>query len=156
MIDSNDTDTDDADISIFKDCKYVDFDNLTTALNDCDGINVLQLNIRGLFSKLDCLRELLDELNNVRHKVDIIMLNETWVRPEQQPLCKLPGYQMLFKNRLNKRGGGVAIAFCEELSVNIIDLKDNFDEENICESLFVKVSHKKNKKFDCLCGTIYM
>ena len=142
----------DIDISIFKDCKYIGIDDLSTTLNDCDGINILQLNIRGLYGKLDALCELLDEVNNVRHKIDMIMLNETWMIPEQEKLCVIPGYKFLFKNRINRRGGGVAIMYRENLTIRKLSV--NFDNIDY-ESLFVKVKLKSKKSLDCICGTIY-
>jgi len=43
------------------------------------------------------------------YKFDIITLSETWLQSNQQQLdyVKIPGYNQLFKNRDNKRGGGV-------------------------------------------------
>ena len=143
-------------LPIFSDCTYCEENDFTTALNECDGINVLQLNIHGLFSKIDYLKELLSTLNNVRNQIDIIMLNKTWGKKEQEPLCHLDGYKSYFRHRTSKKGGGIVIYYKSELEVDIIDNCDKFHEDCNFELLFVKVTSTKLKQHkNLICGCIY-
>jgi len=46
-----------------------------------------------------------------QHQFDIITLSETWLKDNKHLLeyVKLSGYNFSFKNRDNKRGGGVGV-----------------------------------------------
>ena len=92
----------------FDQCDYV------YSLNDVDIDNlvVLQLNIRGLYSKLTNLSHLLSNCI-VNRKPDVVLLSETWLTPVSPPVC-VPGYDFIHQCRQKKKGGGVGILVFEE------------------------------------------
>ena len=66
-------------------CDYVDSDESIPISSGY--LVVMQLNIRGLYSKLDKLKTLLDEYTSGK-KADVILLCETW-QSKTSPLPKL-------------------------------------------------------------------
>ena len=86
-------------------CDYVD-SNERLQLNQSD-LCILQLNIRGLYSKLEKFKSLLNE-NFKDGMPDILLLCETW-QNTNSPDIHLQGYQMFEQRRLHKKGGGTSV-----------------------------------------------
>ena len=75
--------------------------------------DIMQLNIRGLYSKIDKLKALLNECT-LGKKIDVILLCETW-QSKSSPLPKLDGYSYIYKHRQHKLGGGVGMFVSDRL-----------------------------------------
>ena len=91
------------------DCTYID--SYSKEMDSCiskNDVSLLQLNIRGLYGKQDELHRLLNKMGG-SNKVDIISLNETWLRKETTNKVKINGYQIINKVWCGKKGGGVSI-----------------------------------------------
>ena len=86
-------------------CDYVELDNDITC-ND-DDLVILNLNIRGLYSKIGNLVYLIDHTLSEKSP-DIITLSETWLT-SHTPRFTIPGYKLYHSNRTGKRGGGVGV-----------------------------------------------
>lgn len=86
-------------------CDYVD-SNERLQLNQSD-LCILQLNIRGLYSKLEKLKNLLND-NFKDGMPDILLLCETW-QNTNSPKIHLQGFQMFEQRRLHKKGGGTSV-----------------------------------------------
>ena len=83
-------------------CDYVtDANEINTSGNN---LNILQYNIRGLVNKQDDLKIFLKEYN-----IDIALLCETWLSDFNVPRIDIPGYELVYKNRENRKSGGVCI-----------------------------------------------
>ena len=96
-------------------CEYIE--SFSEEMSSCLGhsdLSVLQLNIRGLFSKQDELHRLLNKMGGV-NKVDVVSLNETWLRKETVNKIRIKNYQIESKVRKGKKGGGVSILIRNEL-----------------------------------------
>ena len=99
-------------------CDYVEPDS--GLITKDDDLVVLNLNIRGLYSKLGNLVYLVDHI--LKDKTpDIITLSETWMSTHT-PKFSIPGYKMYSSNQLGKRGGGVAILVKQTLTCRESDL----------------------------------
>ena len=77
-----------------------------------------QLNIQSLKPKLLELRQDIAD-----HDYDIIILNETWMKPStHNRLVPLPGYQLTRRDRPDHRSyGGVAVAVKESFDVTTVE-----------------------------------
>lgn len=84
------------------------------------GLNILHLNINGLYSKLDRLNIFLKLLSDEGITVHILLLSETRLNDVNSQTCSIPGYNLEIKNRIASAGGGVAIAVLENLSYNYV------------------------------------
>ena len=82
-------------------CDYVELENvIPVKTND---LVVIQLNVRGWYSKIDKLKTLLDECTTNK-KADIILLYETW-QSKTSPIPRLDGYLYIYKHCQHKLGG---------------------------------------------------
>jgi len=92
--------------------------------------SIAHINTQSLLSSFDEFTVML----NI-YKFDIITLSETWLQSNQQQLdyVKIPGYNQLFKNRDNKRGGGVGLYAKENFCFTPRnDLTKNCNLEILC------------------------
>ena len=102
-------------------CDHVDYgDSIKVSSND---LIIVQLNIKGLYSKLARLKALLNEAT-VGKKPDILLLCETW-QSNNSPLPVLDGYEFVCKNRTHKLGGGVCIFISKKLKIQNQKLSRN-------------------------------
>jgi len=76
--------------------------NLNVIMNN---FNLLNLNCRSLFNKMDELEIFLD---CIKIDFDVIALTETWLKPHNDKYTNLHNYQTLTTNRIDKKGGGLA------------------------------------------------
>ena len=92
-------------------CDYVDVgENISISSSD---LGIMQLNIRGLYSKIDKLKSLLNECT-LGKQIDVILLCETW-QSKTSPIPKLDGYSYIYKHRQHKLGGGVGMFVSDRL-----------------------------------------
>ena len=91
-------------------------------------------------------------LNDIKHKFKIIGLTETWLcETLSVNMYELENYDLLYNNRQNKRGGGIAMYIDKSLQYKKINELTCVTES--IESLFIEVDskYKKNTVF----GVIY-
>ena len=129
------------DLAEFDNCDYVDKVTNVTA-ND---LVVMQLNIRGIGSKKTQLLDLID--NSTDHKeVDVILLSETWLTP-YSPNLNIPGYTLYRQDRLQKKGGGVAILVSNKLRCNVLEGINSNLPETECLAVSVPLRNGGNSIF---------
>ena len=109
------------------------------------GLNIMYLNIHYLYSKLDELKILLSQKN----EIDIICLCETSLNDQfSNDELRLENYQLFRKDR-KTNGGGLAIYVKESLRVSV---REDLQVEGV-ESIWLEVKHKAQKSF--LLGCTY-
>ena len=69
-------------------------------------LNIMHLNVRGILNKQDSLSRLLTTLGG-RNKVNVVSLNETWLRKETEQKVNIPCYDYVGKYITGRKGGGV-------------------------------------------------
>ena len=92
-------------------CDYEDYGDAIPV--DQNELVIMQLNVCGLYSKIDQIKSLLNVITSNR-KPDILMLCETW-QSKNSPVPKLLGYEYVYKARTQKQGGGVGIFISDKL-----------------------------------------
>ena len=116
---------------------------------DSSDLSIIQLNIRGLYSKLGDLDYLLNSSLANKHP-DVVLLCETWLTP-RSPKPYLSGYDIERSDRLHKKGGGVGIlmsARCKYKRRHDLEQRNC----NSFESCFVEI-HNLNTKI--ILGSVY-
>ena len=110
-------------------CDYTELDN--GIITNDDDLTVLNLNIRGLYSKLGNLVYLIDHV--LKEKTpDVVTLSETWMT-KHTPHFTIPGYKLYHTDRSGKRGGGVGILVKQCLtSREINDIPRELNGVEIC------------------------
>ena len=83
-------------------CDYIDHDHLKEMKACNSSLFVLQVNCRGIKSKLDEIEDLLVELK----EPDIVILSETWLKEGEERYVNIKGYIYEGITRKHKKGGG--------------------------------------------------
>ena len=120
-------------------CDYTDAGH-KTKLNKND-LCVIQLNVRGLVSKLCELNRLIHE-NHGKRKPDVIICSETWLKLPAKEI-RLNGYNFIGNNRKHKKGSGVGIFISIVLKHKV--RRDLHIESNCMENVTAEImSNNKN------------
>ena len=85
----------------------------------CRGqLKIGHLNVCSLIPKLGAIMMLLQD-----QQLDILCLTETWLTPDVMPaFLNFPGYNVLRRDRAQRRGGGVAIIHRTEITAKVLKM----------------------------------
>lgn len=91
--------------------------NSDVQIASCDGFNMLQINIRGMnnFEKLDAFCIF---LHNLEVTIDVLVVEETWIKESRSNFYNIPGYQSTYSCRRNS-AGGVAVFVRDGLNFSV-------------------------------------
>ena len=103
-----------------------------------------------------CLSSTFDEFHVMfnEYKFDIITMSEIWLKDNQKLLdyVDIPGYNLEYANRVNKRGGGVGVYIKETFTYT--ERKDIINLDKSIEHYWLEVSGL-NKTSSYLVGIFY-
>ena len=85
-------------------CPYIEESKLSNLEPAKTDLSIIQLNIRGLLNKQDQIKDLVKNT-----KTDIVLLCETWLRKDTEPLVNINSHKFYSNYRTDKIGGGVGI-----------------------------------------------
>ena len=114
---------------------------------DCDFIT-LNINIRGLYSKLSDLNALIQRVELGGTPPSVITISETWLT-KHSPMFTVPGYKIYRNDRQHKKGGGVAILVDNRLTSRALQTDT---DPTIVESCAVEI---KGTKKPIIVGSLY-
>jgi len=115
---------------------------------------------RGACPKLRCFYTNAQSLGNKQgeleiltqeNKYDVIGITETWWDDAYSWNTELKGYNLFKRNRLNKRGGGVALYVREAYTSTEIQVSENGSP---IEAVWVRIQGESNRK-DTIIGVYY-
>ena len=89
----------DLGFNITDNCDYLEPEQLFTKGRNNSNLNVIQINCRGIKSKLDDLEELLFQIN----EPDIVLLSETWLKDGEERFIDIKNYKYEGVVRKQKR-----------------------------------------------------
>ena len=121
------------------DTEYVLPDKMTE-LSDSN-LNIMHLNIHGLINKQDSLSRLLTTLGG-RNKVNVVSLNETWLRKDTENKINIPDYNYAGMCRSGKKGGGVGFLVSETVKFREYSLP--ITELSTLEHFSIEIKTKQN------------
>ena len=134
-----------ASLEEFDNCDYVDS---VSDVNPTDLV-VMQLNIQDVSSKRSQLIDLVD--NSVHNKhVDIVLISKTWLTAHS-PNLTIPGYELYRQDRVQKKGGGVAILASSKLHCMVRQDLSSKLEETECVTVEIKLKSGDS----CLVSSMY-
>ena len=128
-------------------CDYVQPEEVIK-VNESDLV-ILQLNIRGLSSKIADLKCLLEKLTDTK-KPDVILLSETWLN-KSSPKISLPGYNSYNVHRTHKKGGGVSILISYVIKSHCKTVNIQLNTIEVC---LVEIKLEHNQKI-IVVGSLY-
>ena len=109
--------------------------------------NILYLNARSLFNKIDELSVIINQQN-----ADVIMVTETWLTDAiPDAALHISGFTIVRRDRSSRRGGGVAIYIRESLPFKIRPDCNNPDYECLWITLRPKWLPRKISKLALAC-----
>ena len=114
-----------------------------------DDLVVIQLNIRGISSKISLLSHMINTCVEGRQP-DVILLSETWLTVNSPVVC-IPGYDFVQRNRTHKCGGGVGILISKRLKYVECNTISSSLVENECVT--IELILKSNEK--CIISSMY-
>ena len=114
-----------------------------------DDLVVLQLNIRGLTSKISALTNFLNSCVEERPP-DVVLLSETWLTADS-PQVRIPGFDFVHHDRVHKRGGGVGILISKKLRFRECNNITSSLVENEC--ITIEVDQKSKER--CILSSMY-
>ena len=85
--------------AIMDNCDYIDLVDVSNLTYTKKDLLAMQLNIRGLMSKQDSLKYLLNEFQTLP---DIVLLCETWLKRDTESNIHMPGYKCYHKHRSDR------------------------------------------------------
>ena len=121
------------------------------------GLNLVHLNIRSLWNKIDLFKTTFKSSN-----VDILGISESWLSNAiPDALVNIPGYTILRQDRKYsgndatqiKKGGGVCLYIHDQLNGSICELKDMNRSIDYVESQWVEIRFPKQRNI--IVGNIY-
>ena len=98
---------------------------------DKDSLRCVQINVKGITSKKSEIKHLIDNCL-FDSTLDVLLLCETWLILFS-PMLHIPGYETFQRDRVGKKGGGVAILLSNKLRCVPLDVE--FNHLNLRESL---------------------
>ena len=129
-------------------CKYYEIDQIPALHNK---LCVIHINIHSIPDKMNSIRTMLDSLKLRNITVHFLLLCETFLKDTNAKKYKIPGYEMVYRNRKTKTKGGVAIYFLESYNFHEIEL-ENLTCDAEFESIFIEI---KLPKRNLVVGEIY-
>ena len=124
---------------------YYDPDSFANEFKNMKKCSLLSMNIQSLNSKFSELLDLINFWEKKNITFEIICLQEVFSIPFPSQF-NIPGYhEIIFKERKDKKGGGVAIYVHSSLKFSVIE-EYSFFNEMILESLFIEVEFSNKKK----------
>ena len=128
-------------------CSYEDLNNDLPC--DSSDLSIIQLNIRGLTSKLGDLNYILNHSFNTKHP-DVVLLCETWLSC-RSPKPIIQGYNIERSDREHKKGGGVAILISTACRYR---RRKDLEQSNCSsfESCFIEL---ENWRSNLIIGSVY-
>ena len=106
----------------------------------------LHVNIQSLPAKFDNLKSIIGKMSTSGISLDFILLCETFLTDHNADQYCIPGYNLIYKNRTQKKQGGVAIFIKDKYNFKVREDLSIFKEGEV-ESLFLEINSKDHKKF---------
>lgn len=100
---------------------YIDVDNL----HKFKGLQIVQLNVRSLYHKIDTLKH-----DILKRNIGVLGITETWLKKAiPRSLINADGFYILRNDREKGRGGGTCLYINTELKYEV--LKENTSNKNV-------------------------
>ena len=142
----------DPDVNFFNDkltenCYYTD-DAFKKNIQNVHGLSILHVNCRSIKS---CFANLKDYISSLEYDFQLICISESWLNDDNVHDLMLDNYNVEYKNRANKRGGGVMIYINKKLDYQVCDeLTESIDNIHECISIELQNGSNKNVIISCI------
>ncbi|XP_024116978.1 uncharacterized protein LOC112138628 [Oryzias melastigma] len=129
------------------DCKYYSIDDFKNSVNPEGRLSIIHFNSRSMYTNFGDIK---DYLQNLEHSFNIITISETWFSCDKDADFELENYELRFVNRVNKKGGGVAIYVQKNLKFTVMD-KMSVAVDGLLECITIEVCNESGKNVIVSC-----
>ena len=129
-------------------CEYIDYDSVGNIKTSQKDLRVVQINTRGIKSKLDELDTLISDLKDP----DIIIISETWLKKGEENFIKIKGYKFEGIPREHKKGGGVGFLIKKGLIYREMTSLNKNNSDPTFEHFYLELKGDRN---NIILGSIY-
>ena len=126
--------------SIDIDCNYYDLQDFVNTFKNSNEIKLVSFNINSLAAKFTKLLDLLDFFVRNDIFLDVIALQEVWAIRDES-VFNIRGYNLVYKDRKDMKGGGVCFYIRNNYKFKIIDDLSIFIPK-VFESLVIEINCK--------------
>jgi len=135
--------------NIIKDCDYYT-DNQFKCFYTNGAFSIIHFNSRSLNKNYNDIKQYLSQFS----KFSVIAVSETWLEADKCCEVELDGYDLFTTNRINKRGGGVALYINTDLGFMKINSESTtIDDVLECISCEIILEKSKNIVVSCVYRT---
>ena len=129
-------------------CDYYTVEQFVKSKTIQNGLSFIHFNARSLRSNFDQIR---DHVNELKITFDIITISETWLGSEDCSDILLNGYDLIHRNRKNKKGVGVAIYVNVSIEFKVLQtMSVVIDDILECITVKLSISNRKNIIVSCI------
>ena len=121
-------------------CDYYTDSEFNDKMCKFNGLSFIHFNARSLKANLQKINDSLQELHLTFY---IIAVSETWAELDVIDDLNLTDYSAYHVTRETRKGGGVALHICNELTCRLLETK-TMKVENICECITVELAIKNH------------
>lgn len=128
-------------------CEYYTDDQFNMNIKMANALSVIHFSSRSLYKNFSKVTECLSKLK----KFNIIAISETWLDNEKVSEMGLEGYELFTMNRVNKKGGGVALYVDKVLKCSLIECMSSIiDDVMECVTIEIHVEKASNIIISCI------
>ena len=129
-------------------CVYIDYNSMRNQNKSEGDLDIVQLNVRGLKSKLDDLSTLIVDLK----LPDVMIISETWLKAGEEKFINIEGYNFIGAPQPNKKGGGVGFLIKNGLLYRELTELNQLNTSNTFEHYYIEL---KGDHQNVVLGSIY-
>nr|XP_055059783.1 uncharacterized protein LOC129443303 [Misgurnus anguillicaudatus] len=127
-------------------CEYYTEEQFNKNVDMEGALSILHFNSRSLYRNFVQIKDYVCQFN----KFNVIAVSETWLDNEKVEDVELEGYKLFTINRVNKKGGGVALYVDTALRCKLIKSM-SLTIENILECLTIEIEIERSKNIIISC-----
>lgn len=128
-------------ININNSCSYYTDEQFNITFQLVHDISMIHFNSRSLYANFQSIKDYLRQLKNL---FSIIAISETWLNDEKGLDFEIDGYELNYKNRVNRSGGGVAIYVHNSLKYKVVEGM-TAAVDDLLECITIEICMEKSK-----------
>ena len=138
--------------NISDNCGYYTEEKFNKSIQLDKGLSIIHFNSRSLYANFG---EIKKYLRKFKKPFDVIAVSETWLNPEKGlDNIELYGYELNYRNRENKGGGGVALYIDRNLRYKTIENMSTIVNDVMeCITIEICMGTKRNVIVSCVYRT---
>lgn len=121
--------------------------NIRTCNTSRNALSIIHFNACSLKHKFEKIKDL---FSDVKTNFKVIAVTETWLTDTNVNDVQIEGYNLIYQNRTNKRGGGVAIYIDKNLNCKIVEQKTTLTDLMEVLTIEIMLDTDKNMIVSCI------